>query len=293
MQRISVLKTYKLYIGGAFPRTESGRYYTLTDKKGKPLANMCLSSRKDFRNAVVASRKAQDGWAARSGFNRAQILYRIAEMLEGRRIQFEQELRDMGFSATAAGSEVQEAIDTWVYYAGWCDKYQALYSSVNPVSSGHFNFSVPEPMGVLAVVAPESSPLSGLCTLLASLVSGGNALVVLTSENKALCAITLAEVLATGDLPGGVINLLTGKSDEILPHMASHMDVNGLWVARDGIEITSARKQCAVNVKRFVALAEKELKGDIGRTPEFIKQSCEIKTTWHPIEYTDASGGGY
>jgi acyl-CoA reductase-like NAD-dependent aldehyde dehydrogenase len=293
MKPIPVLKTYKLYIGGAFPRTESGRFYAVSNKKGAPLANIGLSSRKDFRNAVVAARKAQEGWAARAAFNRSQILYRIAEMLEGRSAQFEKELTSMGWSAAAAKREIQSSIDTWVYYAGWCDKYQALYSSVNPVSSGHFNFSVHEPTGVVALVAPESAPLAGLCTLLAAVISGGNSAVVLVSEQFPLCAITLAEVLATSDLPGGVVNLLTGSPKELLPHMSTHMDVNALCIARDAIPTEEAEKNCALNIKRFTHFIEGDLRGEKGLKPHLITAFCELKTTWHPIEYTDAASGGY
>lgn len=293
MSSLDVLKTYKIYIDGAFPRTESGRYYPLTDKTGKTIANMCLSSRKDFRNAVVAARKAQENWASRSGFNRAQILYRIAEMLEGRKELFIAEMRQMGYSPSVALRETQSAIDTWVYYAGWCDKYQAVFSSVNPVSSGHFNFTIPEPSGVVALIAPEVSPLAGLSAALAPVITAGNAVVALASEKHALCAISFAEVLATSDVPGGVINLLTGKTDELLPHISTHMDINTLILYRDGIDIEKLEKSCAVNVKRFHFISAAEMQSDKGMHARYIRKYCEFKTTWHPIEYSENVGGGY
>ena len=202
MSRLSINKTYKLYIGGKFPRTESGRYYELRGKKGELLANVSRGSRKDFRNAVVAARGAQGGWAAASAYLRGQILYRVAEMLEGRREQFVEELRLEGRAAGAARKEVERAIDLFVHYAGWSDKYQALFSSVNPVASAHFNFSVPEPTGVVAVVAP-SDGLLGLCSVVAPVMVGGNASVVLAAREHPLSAITFAEVLNSSDVPGG------------------------------------------------------------------------------------------
>ena len=197
MSRLEILKTYKIYIGGQFPRTESGRYYPLKNKKGEVTANICLSSRKDFRNAVVVARGAFGGWSGRSAFNRGQILYRIAEMLEGRKEQFISELVTQGATASAAKQEVELSIDRMVYYAGWCDKFQQIFSSVNPVASSHFNFSVPEPTGVVAIVASEENSLIGLITAIAPVIAGGNTCVVLASESKPLCAVTFAEVLNT------------------------------------------------------------------------------------------------
>ena len=228
MARLEVLKTYKIFIGGQFPRTESGRYYPLKNKKGEVIANICLSSRKDFRNAVVAARGASGGWAGRAAFNRAQILYRIAEIMEGKKEQFISELLLQGATIKSATEEVELSIDRMVYYAGWCDKYQALYSSVNPVASSHFNFSVPEPTGVVAVIAEEESSLLGLVSTIAPVIAGGNTCVVLASESKPLCAVTFSEVLNTSDLPGGVVNIITGNSAELHSHFSTHIDVNAI-----------------------------------------------------------------
>ncbi|MCE3283102.1 MAG: aldehyde dehydrogenase, partial [Chitinophagaceae bacterium] len=232
-QRLEVLKTYKLYIGGQFPRTESGRYYIAKNKKGEQLANVCLSSRKDFRDAVVAARGAQKGWAGKAANNRGQILYRIAEMLEGRRAQFVDELIKQDSTKTQADAEVNLSIDRLIYYAGWCDKYQQIFSSVNPVASSHFNFSVPEPTGVVALIAPQESPLLGLVSVIAPVIAGGNVAIVLASETRPLCAITFAEVINSSDVPGGVVNILTGKPSELATQFASHMDVNAMVFCED------------------------------------------------------------
>ncbi|MBK1831533.1 aldehyde dehydrogenase family protein [Verrucomicrobiaceae bacterium R5-34] len=291
MKRIEVLKTYKLYIGGKFPRTESGRYYQPEGKGGKKLGNLCQSSRKDFRNAVVAARSALASWAPRDPFNRSQILYRIAEMLEGRSAQFEDELQRQGASPAAARKEVEAAIDRCIYYAGWCDKYQQTFSSVNPVASAHFNFSVYEPMGVIAAIAPEKSSLLGLLGTVLPIIAGGNSCVVLTSESKPLCAITLAEVLATSDLPGGVVNLLTGNRDELLPVISTHMDVNAV-VASDLTDAQkfSLREQSTSNLKRVILSKEDPAKSE---SPYPILATQELKTTWHPIESSIAGGSAY
>ena len=204
---MEILKTYKLYIGGQFTRTESGRSYQIQSASGQAIANACLGSKKDIRNAVQAARKAQAGWAAKSAFNRSQIIYRIAEMLETRKGQFIEELVLLGHSNATAVAEVQSSIDRWIYYAGWADKYQALSSSVNPVSSPHFNFSVPEPMGVIGVVTCQETALIGLISQILPLIVGGNSVVVIANTTKALCAISFAEVLATSDVPGGVVNI--------------------------------------------------------------------------------------
>ncbi len=250
-KRLAVNKTYKLYLGGKFPRTESGRYYELKGRKDALLANVSRASRKDFRNAVVAARKAWSGWAAATAYLRGQILYRVAEMLEGRREQFEEELRAQGSTPTAAKKEVTGAIDLFVHYAGWSDKYQALFSSVNPVATPHFNFSMPEPTGVVAAVAPEGSGLLGLCSVVAPILVGGNTSVILASHARPLCAITLAEVLNSSDVPAGVVNILTGLREELLPHLASHMDVNALLLCSDeASEAKLAQEEAVENVKR-------------------------------------------
>lgn len=293
MSRIEVLKTYKLYIGGQFPRTESGRYYPLLDKKKNVIANICLSSRKDFRNAVVAARGAFGGWSGRAAFNRSQILYRIAEMLETRKAQFIEELMLQGATKSQAEKEVTLAVDRLVYYSGWCDKFTAVFSSVNPVQSSHFNFSVPEPTGVVAAVASEDSSLIGLISVIAPIIAGGNTCIVLASESKPLCAVTFGEVLATSDLPGGVVNILTGNARELVSHMASHMDVNALvYCDSDKATIKSAQELSALNVKRFFnwSLNWNE---SASQNPYLIGDLQETKTTWHPIENIGSGGAKY
>lgn len=293
MSRLEVLKTYKLYIGGQFPRTESGRYYPLMNSKKEVIANVSLSSRKDFRNAEVAARSAFVGWSSKTHFNRGQILYRIAEMLEGRKAQFVEELVSQGLSKKQAEAEVSLSVDRLVYYAGWCDKYSALFSTVNPVSSSHFNFSVPEPMGVISVVASEKSSLLGLISVIAPLIAGGNVCVVLASEQMPLCAVTLAEVLATSDLPGGVVNILTGTSNELHSHFSSHMDVNALIYCRNNKEeIKLIGENASLNVKRVFFWDEDWNKED-AQNPYLILDLQEIKTTWHPVENIGTSGSKY
>lgn len=283
--RLPVLKTYKIFIGGKFPRTESGRYYLLKDRDGQPLANICDCTRKDFRDAVLAARGAQGPWANRSAFNRGQILYRIAEMLEGRSAQFIEELVATGQTAAAAKLEVQTSIDRWLYYAGWADKYQQVFSSVNPVSSSHFNFSVLEPTGVVAIVAPEDTGLIGLTSVLAPAIVGGNTAIALASHARPLAAITLAEVLATSDLPGGVINLLTGRRSELVDHFASHMDVNAIvhCAIDDADEKRNVAIRSAGNVKRVVSYDRDNWLTESAQSPYMILDTQEVKTTWHPI----------
>ncbi len=294
MERLEILKTYKIYIGGQFPRTESGRFYPLKNKKGDVIANICLSSRKDFRNAVVAARGAFGGWSSRAAFNRSQILYRIAEMLEGRKEQFFSELVTQGLTAKTAQEEVTLSVDRLVYYAGWCDKYQAILSSVNPVASSHFNFSMPEPTGIVAIIAPEESSLLGLVTAIAPIIAGGNTCVVLASESKPLCAVTFAEVLNSSDLPGGVVNILTGNSAELHSHFSSHMDVNAVtYFRKDKKEITTIRENAALNVKRIFVYDNLELVSDKAQSPYLIFDAQEIKTTWHPIENIGSAKAGY
>ncbi len=293
MERLNVLKTYKIYIGGAFPRTESGRYYELKNKKGNTIANICLSSRKDFRNAVVAARGAFGAWSGRTAFNRSQILYRIAEMLEGRKSQFIEELQLQGLTAVQAKNEVLQSIDRLVYYAGWCDKYMQIYSSVNPVASSHFNFSVPEPTGVVSVIAPESTSLLGLVSVIAPIICGGNVCVVLASESLPLCAITFAEVLATSDLPGGVVNILTGTSNELHAHFSNHMDVNAVIYCRNNEkEKQTIFENASLNVKRAFDW-NKKWEDNTNQNPYLILDTQEIKTTWHPIENIGIGGAKY
>lgn len=290
MARLEIKKTYKIYIGGKFPRTESGRFY---NPKGIDV-NVCKSSRKDFRNAVVVARAAQPAWAGRSAYNRAQILYRIAEIMEGRRAQFISELELQGSSKKQADEEVNATIDRWVYYAGWCDKYQQIFSSVNPVASNHFNFSVLEPMGVVAATAPEESSLLGISTIIATAIAGGNSLIAIASESKPLCSVTLAEVLNDSDVPGGVVNILTGNKDELLPHIVQHMDVNALvYCGSDKKVIIDLKEKSADNLKRIAHYSTDAILSDSGESPYFIKTLNEVKTTWHPIEKVGAAGSSY
>ncbi len=293
-QRIEVLKTYKLYIGGQYPRTESGRYYIARNKAGAQLANVCLGSRKDFRNAQVAARGAFAGWSGRAAFNRGQILYRIAEMLEGRRAQFIDELQQQDLSPAAAEAEVNTSIDRLIYYAGWCDKFQQLFSAVNPVAGSFFNFSVPEPTGVVSIIAPQNSPLLGLVSVIAPVIAGGNTCVVLASEQQPLSAITFAEVLGTSDLPGGVVNILTGSVKELVSWFSDHMDVNAtIYCENDSSVQSLIREKSALNLKRVFFYDKKDWNSEQGQSPYFILDTQEIKTTWHPIENIAGAGGGY
>ena len=291
--QLEILKTYKLYIGGAFPRTESGRFYKLENNKKEVIANMCLSSRKDFRNAVVAARKAFEGWSGRAAFNRGQILYRIAEMLEGRKAQFIEELILQGATKASAEREVRLAIDRCVYYSGWCDKYQQLFGSINPVATSHFNFSVPEPTGVVSIVADEHFSLLGLVSVIMPVIAGGNTCIVLASETNPLCSITFAEVLATSDLPGGVVNILTGKSKELHTHFASHMDVNAVVYCRENAdEAKTIAELSSLNVKRSFMWQKDWTKAE-HENPYLFLDLQEINTTWHPIEKIGVSGAKY
>lgn len=293
-KRVEVLKTYKIYIGGQFPRTESGRYYVPTNAAGKKLANVCLGSRKDFRDAVVAARSAYSGWSTRAAFNRGQILYRMAEMLEGRKAQFIDELLQQDSSKGKAEKEVNLAIDRLIYYAGWCDKYQQVFSAVNPVASSHFNFSVPEPMGVIAMIAPQADSLLGLVSVIAPVIAGGNTCVVLAPETKPLCSVTFAEVLNSSDLPGGVVNILTGKVSELASWFVNHMDVNATIFCENDSEIKKMmQEKSALNLKRIFFYDKIKWNTEQGQSPYLILDSQEIKTTWHPVENIAGSGGGY
>ncbi len=279
--RLGVRKTYKLYVGGQFPRTESGRYIPVELESGE-VVNVSRASRKDVREAVVAARGAQGGWAARSAYNRAQILYRIAEMLEGRGAQFEAELASTGqATGDRAQQEVRAAVDALVYWAGWADKVQQVFSAVNPVQSSHFNFSMLEPTGVVAAVAPRMAPLLGLVQTAIPAMVTGNTVVVLASEELPHPAISFAEVVATSDVPGGVLNVLTGHREELLPGMASHRDVNAIVYCGDvASERETAQREATSNLKRVV------LRSDPLPTthdPYWMLDTCEVKTTWHPV----------
>ena len=276
--RIDVKKTYKLFIGGAFPRSESGRTYEIANSKGIFIANPAQASRKDLRDAVVSARAAFTGWSGATAFNRGQILYRAAEIMEGRAAQFVDEIVAVeGISSTAAKKQVQEAIDAWVWYSGWCDKIGSIYGSTNQVSGAFYNFTIPEPIGVVGAFAPQKSSLLGLVQTIAPIIATGNTVVVVASQKLPLSAITLAEVLATSDLPGGVVNILTGITAELAPWMCSHMDVDavdasGLTVAQDK-ELRIAGTE---NLKRISTFKAET-------SPQRILAFMEQKTVWHPI----------
>jgi len=282
--RLSVRKTYKLYIGGKFPRSESGRSYEVHTPRGAFLANAAQASRKDVRDAVVAARKAFAGWSGATAYNRGQVLYRVAEMLEGRRAQFVDEVGDAeGLTARRAESLVDAAIDRWVWYAGWTDKIAQIAGSSNPVAGPYFNFSLPEPTGVVAILAPQKSSLLGLVSVLAPAVAGGNTVVAVSAQDRPLPASTLAEVLATSDLPDGVINLLTGFTAELASWLAAHMDVNALDLTGVAVaDRTELERLAADNVKRvFRGAADPDWTADPGIERLIAYQ--ETKTVWHPI----------
>lgn len=286
--RIDVRKTYKLYIGGAFPRSESGRSYEVIDSSGKFLANASLASRKDARDAVQAARKAFGSWSAKTAYNRGQVVYRIAELLEGRRLQFVDEVqRGEGLSKRQAEKAVDASIDRLVWYAGWADKIAQVVGGTNPIAGPFFNFSVPEPTGVVAIVAPQASSLLGLISVVAPAIVTGNTVVVVTSYERPLPAITLCEVLATSDVPGGVVNMLTGSAAEVAPWLASHMDVNAIDLAgaEDGELARSLEEAAAENLKRVVRPGAFGTTGHWTVEPgtERMTSFLETKTVWHPI----------
>ena len=263
MSRLPVAKTYKLYVGGAFPRSESGRTYEVEG------ANVARASRKDVRDAVRAAREAWPTWAGMTAYNRGQVLYRIAEMMEGRRTEFAE--------LTGAAAEVDEAIDRWIWYAGWADKRAQVLGTANPVAAPYFNFTIPEPVGVVGIVAPEEPPLAGLVSRLAPVIVGGNTAIVLASEQHPLAAIELAEALATSDVPPGVVNVLTGFRHELAPVLAGHMDVNAVDLTGADGEVVELERLCSENVKRVVRGPADE------QSPWEIAAFLELKTVWHPI----------
>ncbi|NEA16061.1 aldehyde dehydrogenase family protein [Streptomyces halstedii] len=313
--RLSVFKTYKLYVGGKFPRSESGRVYEVTDPKGKWLANVPQSSRKDARDAVVAARKAFGGWSGATAYNRGQILYRIAEMLEGRREQFVREVADAeGLSKSKAAAVVDAAIDRWVWYAGWTDKIGQVVGGANPVAGPFFNLSTPEPTGVVVVLAPQGSSLLGLVSVLAPVIATGNTAVVVASADAPLPALSLGEVLATSDLPGGVVNILSGRTAELATPLASHQDVNGIDLTGAAGDTELAKEleaTAAENLKRVLRPSvsrhrpEKEAKdaarpqavdgADWSADPGTHRLTAflETKTVWHPTGALGASGSSY
>jgi len=283
--RLAVRKTYKLYVGGAFPRSESGRSYPVYSAKGTWMANAVLASRKDVRDAVAAARKAFPGWAGRTAYNRGQILYRIAEMLEGRRDQFATEVAEAeGLDRAAALAVVDASVDRWVWYAGWADKIAQVLGNANPVAGPYFNLSTPEPTGVVGVVAPAESSLLGLVSVMAPVIVTGNTAVLLASEERPLPAVTFAEVLATSDLPGGVVNLLTGRVSELLPWLASHFDVNAIDLTgvTDPELAAEAERAAAENLKRVVRPPQGPVDWSADPGLERMTAFVETKTVWHP-----------
>jgi acyl-CoA reductase-like NAD-dependent aldehyde dehydrogenase len=281
-ERLPVRRTAKLFIAGEFPRSESGRAYEITSHDGRPLGSAAQASRKDLRDAVKAARGAQSGWAARTAFNRGQVLYRVAELMEGRRAQFEAELADAGAADQARG--VDAAIDRWVWYAGWADKIAQVAGGSNPVAGPYFNFTVPEPTGVVGIVAPGDQALLGLVSRLAPAIVSGNTAVVIASQRSPLPAVSLGEVLATSDVPGGVVNILTGITAELTPWLAGHMDVNAIDVtgAPDGL-LVEVEGLAAENVKRVVRAPDADPFAPEAQSPYEITALTEFKTVWHPI----------
>ena len=288
--RLEVRKTYKLYIGGEFPRTESGRAYPIISARGELLANASRATRKDVREAVRAARRAFPGWAGKTAFNRSQVLYRIAELMEGRAEQFVSEVAAAeGVRRPRARRLVDAAIDRWVWYAGWADKFGQVIGTVNPVAGSYFNFSIVDPTGVVGVVAPEESSLLGLVSRLAPAIVSGNTAVVVASETRPLPAVTLGEVLVTSDVPGGVVNILTGLRRELVAPLAGHMDVNALDLyGTDGDGSAALQELAMENMKRVVRPAGRQLNDDAwlassAQSPHLIGNFVEIKTVWHPI----------
>ena len=283
-RRLAVQKTYKLFIGGKFARGENGRVIAARDAHGNVLANYCRASRKDFRDAVRAARSAIPGWTNYSPYSRGQILYRAAEMLEGRRLELENELARVDRSGAGARREVTAAIDRLVYYAGWTDKFSQILGSVNPVATSHFNFTIPEPTGVVVALAPDAPALLGLVSVIAPIIASGNTVIALASMANALAPLTFSEVIATSDLPAGVFNLLAGDRNELAPHFASHMDVNAIVDASGDDKIgEELQAGSAINVKRYVRRDVANYFVRDGENPYWILDTVEMKTAWHPI----------
>ena len=291
--RIKVLKTYKIFIDGKFPRTESGRYVKLV-KNNIPIANVCLSSRKDLKNSVVSARKIFDSWASKSAYNRAQIMYRIAEMLESRKEQFIEELILQGYNKEKSIVELDKSIDRIIYFAGWSDKINQVFGSVNPVASSHYNFTVLEPTGVVGLISSEESPLLGLISLIIPAIVTGNTTVTIASEKYPLTSISLAEVISNSDVPGGVVNILTGSKSELIPHLAKHMDVNSIGFSEEKKDLRDQIYLDAVNnLKRLVEIPKSKIESEEIESPYIIKKFMEAKTTWHPIEKDFTSSNSY
>tara|TARA_B110001450_G_scaffold152114_1_gene141933 strand:+ start:954 stop:1838 length:885 start_codon:yes stop_codon:yes gene_type:complete len=292
-KRNKVLKTYKIFIDGKFPRTESGRYIQLK-KDNIPIANICLSSRKDIKNAVLSARNAFENWSSKSAYNRSQILYRIAEMLEGNKNQFIEELILQGLDSKKAILEINQSIDRVIYFAGWPDKINQVFGSVNPVASSHFNFTILEPMGVVAIVAPEENSLLGLLSSIIPVILSGNTCVAIVSEKLPLCAISLAEVISNSDVPNGVVNIITGNKEELAPHLAQHMDVNALGIDIENKDLKNKMfLESCNNLKRVVDVSKYNTKESNFESPYIVQKFMEAKTTWHPIEKDFTSSNNY
>lgn len=282
--RLEVLKTYKTYVGGKFPRSESSRTYRVENSKGKHIANACRCTRKDVRDAVVAARSAFDGWCGRSAYNRGQILYRIAEMLEGRKDQFVNELELLGSKKKNAQTEVELSIDRLIYYAGWTDKISQVFGTVNPVASSHFNFSMPEPTGVVGIIGPDESPLLSIVSLIAPVIASGNTCVILASTENPLSAVSFGEVLHASDVPGGVVNILTGFREEMVEYLTTHMDVNAIFNAIDNPETKKQfDENASISVKRVKHYAQSDWSDEKNENPYLVLDFMETKTTWHPV----------
>ena len=287
MARLNIRKTYKLYINGEFPRTESGRSYPVRSQGGDLIANASRGSRKDLRNSVVAARKALSGWSGKTAYNRGQILYRIAEVCESRAAELVEELRRQGSTAIDARKEVNAVIDRWVYYAGWSDKFAQFAGSVNPVAGPYYNFTVPEPTGVVGVIAPETPALLGLVSRIAPAMVGGNTVLAIASESRPLAALTLGEIFETSDVPAGVINVISGLKAELLPWLAAHMDVNAIDLSGAAADVIPALEvSAAENVKRIIRFDAETIGWDDARrsqSPYEILSFQEMKTVWHPM----------
>ena len=292
-KRNKVLKTYKIFIDGKFPRTESGRYMQLK-KDNIPIANICLLSKKDIKNAVLSARNAFENWSSKSAYNRSQILYRIAEMLEGNKNQFIEELILQGLDSKKAILEINQSIDRVIYFAGWPDKINQVFGSVNPVASSHFNFTILEPMGVVAIVAPEENSLLGLLSSIIPVILSGNTCVAIVSEKLPLCAISLAEVISNSDVPNGVVNIITGNKEELAPHLAQHMDVNALGIDIENKDLKNKMfLESCNNLKRVVDVSKYNTKESNFESPYIVQKFMEAKTTWHPIEKDFTSSNNY
>jgi acyl-CoA reductase-like NAD-dependent aldehyde dehydrogenase len=282
--RIEVLKTYKTYVGGKFPRSESDRTFKLKNSAGKTVANACRCTRKDVRDAILSARSAFDGWSNRSAYNRGQVLYRIAEMLEGRKDQFVEELELLGMKKSEAEYEVELSVDRLIYFAGWTDKYPQVFGTVNPVASAHYNFSSPEPTGVVGIIANDHDPLLSIVSLIAPVIAGGNTCVLLASETNPLAAVSFGEVLQASDVPGGVVNILTGFKDEMVDTLSSHMDVNAIF---NTLESKETRKlideNASISIKRVEHYPVKDWADEKHENPYLIINFQETKTTWHPV----------